>query len=1176
MSGFKSRLVTFFAVLLGLLAIGLLSTPAAHARDWLVPSQAPTIQAAVDSAISGDVVVLGPGTYTDCTNLNSNNVAHIAILRNGIDIRGETGNPDHVILDAGWQGRVLEMRGFADTTRVTGVTFRRGKASNPFGSGGGAFAYDAKPYFKDCVFDSCSAEFAGGGINVLAGELTVENCVFVDCSTDNIGAGIRTSTTPLTITSTTFFRSHGPSLQYANEAPVISQTIFTGGDAPPIARNNSGDPVPEITCTNIWDNEEDWTGFLTAMADVDGNLSIDPLFCNPFFGDLSLYSVSNCAPEFNPDCGLIGARPVVCGLGSATYVIEPDGTGDFPTIQAALNAVATADTIALADGTFTGVGNRDLDTLGKGVVVRGLNRDPDLAIIDCGGSALEPHRGFHIFRGENSFMVVRDLTITNADVADDGAAMLIENSSPRIINVTFVANHAAMGAAVYANGGDPEISACEIVANEGRNFAGGFAFDNSDATITDCLFRNNWGARASALFMPDSCRVTVTGTTFNANNSSGDRACIEVEGKTFLTLNNCLITNGNRSSVRCFGNASATASNTNIHNNAEGDWVDCLASQGFSAGNTSSDPLYCDLAGLDFTVRSDSECAPYNAANNERIGAFDVACYGDDSFTDMSSGLPQVALRSKGVSWVDFNGDGLLDIHVVNPEARNEALLGSGIGMFNDLGDSLANYSGPSVSAAWADFDNDGDTDVYYSNRDLASVLAGNQDGQFTDLENADVADSGAIRGSSWADYNRDGRLDLLVVHDDSTCVLYEQMSTGEFQDISEVLGLTFTGSWMGSSWVDYDGDGRRDLYLLNDDGANKLVRNTDTGFEATSSPLAENIGKASSAAWGDYNNDNKMDLLLTNTGTRSKLLRYAGAGAFTDVASGPIAEIGQSASGIWGDYDNDGDLDIFLTNTGTRDKLIRNEGANKFVDLGELVFSAPDSSTGAAWGDYDNDGDLDLVVADQGGATRVYRNDYAGTNHWLKVQTKGLNNAGAVAGTQVKVIVTDGTNQRRELGAGGGHYSADAMIAHFGLGDVALIDTLKVVWPWGGSKILTDVTADQLVVVEHAATAVSEDDIADGVPRLTTGLRSIAPNPFNPATQVRFDLAQRGEVRVRVYDVAGRLVAEPLHKVMPAGSHRVLWRGRDRADRTVAAGVYFVQLQAGGQVWTQGAVLVK
>ena len=70
------------------------------ARDWHVPAEAATIQAAVDSAVAGDVVVLAAGTYSDCTELNGNGVAHIAILRNGIHLRGATGDPADVVLDA--------------------------------------------------------------------------------------------------------------------------------------------------------------------------------------------------------------------------------------------------------------------------------------------------------------------------------------------------------------------------------------------------------------------------------------------------------------------------------------------------------------------------------------------------------------------------------------------------------------------------------------------------------------------------------------------------------------------------------------------------------------------------------------------------------------------------------------------------------------------------------------------------------------------------------------------------------------------------------------------------------------------------------------------------------------------------------------------------------------------
>jgi hypothetical protein len=65
---------------------------------------------------------------------------------------------------------------------------------------------------------------------------------------------------------------------------------------------------------------------------------------------------------------------------ATTYVIEPDGSGDFPTIQAAINASSDGDIIELADGTFTGAGNRDVDVAGRAVTVRSQSGDPETCV----------------------------------------------------------------------------------------------------------------------------------------------------------------------------------------------------------------------------------------------------------------------------------------------------------------------------------------------------------------------------------------------------------------------------------------------------------------------------------------------------------------------------------------------------------------------------------------------------------------------------------------------------------------------------------------------------------------------------------------------------------------------------------------------------------------------------
>ncbi len=90
------------------------------------------------------------------------------------------------------------------------------------------------------------------------------------------------------------------------------------------------------------------------------------------------------------------------------------------------------------------------------------------------------------------------------------------------------------------------------------------------------------------------------------------------------------------------------------------------------------------------------------------------------------------------------------------------------------------------------------------------------------------------------------------------------------------------------------------------------------------------------------------------------------------------------------------------------------------------------------------------------------------------------------------------------------------------------------------------------------------------------TGFVSIAPNPFNPATTIRFALAREGLAVVGVYDVAGRQVRLIAHAVLPAGEHQVRWDGRGDDGRTAASGTYFVALKTKSGVESKKVVLTK
>jgi hypothetical protein len=100
--------------------------------------------------------------------------------------------------------------------------------------------------------------------------------------------------------------------------------------------------------------------------------------------------------------------------GAATYVVRPDGSGDYPNIQAAINASASGDVIELTDGTFTGTGNRDVDFGGKAVTVRSQSGVPESCVIDCESTNENPYRGFLFVAGEGPGSVLRGLTITHA------------------------------------------------------------------------------------------------------------------------------------------------------------------------------------------------------------------------------------------------------------------------------------------------------------------------------------------------------------------------------------------------------------------------------------------------------------------------------------------------------------------------------------------------------------------------------------------------------------------------------------------------------------------------------------------------------------------------------------------------------------------------------------------
>jgi len=184
--------------------------------------------------------------------------------------------------------------------------------------------------------------------------------------------------------------------------------------------------------------------------------------------------------------------PVVADI----ILVKPDGSGDYPTIQAAIDAASDWDIIELTDGTFTGQGNCDIEYLGKSITVRSQSGNPEACVIDCKGSVEHPHRGFFFHSGEGSESRLEGITITNGYIVDlsagqlRGGAIRCDTSSPTLVRCKLIGNKAPAGGGISCHyGANPTMERCEISGNVEE----GIYCENSSPTLRDCLVAGNQG-----------------------------------------------------------------------------------------------------------------------------------------------------------------------------------------------------------------------------------------------------------------------------------------------------------------------------------------------------------------------------------------------------------------------------------------------------------------------------------------------------------------------------------------------------------------------------------------------------------------------------------------------------------------------------------------------------------
>ena len=337
-----------------------------------------------------------------------------------------------------------------------------------------------------------------------------------------------------------------------------------------------------------------------------------------------------------------------------------------------------------------------------------------------------------------------------------------------------------------------------------------------------------------------------------------------------------------------------------------------------------------------------------------------------------------------GVAFIDYDGDGWLDLFFVNgttlegfPSEKaptSHLYRNKGDGTFEDVtARAGVGASGWGQGACVGDYDSDGHDDLFVTYYGQNRLYRNRGDGTFEETSRAAGLRETPARtrwgtGCAFVDYDRDGRLDLLVANyidldlanaptpDSGLCrykgiavacgppglkggknVLYHNRGNGTFEDVSDRSGITrASGTYgLGVSTLDFDNDGWVDLYVANDSNPSALYRNnhdgTFTDIAIAAGCAYSQDGKAQAGmgvAIGDYDRNGTMDVFKTNfAGDTSTLYSNSGDGSCQDRTF--AAGIGVNTRWLgWGtgfvDLDNDGWLDLFLTNGHVYPEVVR------------------------------------------------------------------------------------------------------------------------------------------------------------------------------------------------------------------------------------------------------------
>jgi parallel beta-helix repeat protein len=219
--------------------------------------------------------------------------------------------------------------------------------------------------------------------------------------------------------------------------------------------------------------------------------------------------------------------------------------GEYITIQAAIDHSWDGGTVWVADGTYTGAGNRDIDFKGRTITVRSEN-GPENCIIDCQGTDTEHHRGFYFHSGEDANSILDGFTIINGYLSlDSGGGILCNRSNPTIDNCILSGNRAEWGGGIFNNASSPTVTNCTFSGNTAEYWGGGMEnWEASSPTLTNCTFSGNSADDGGGICNDDDSNPTLTDCTFSGNSTIGEGGSGMGNYVSSPTITNCTF-NGN-------------------------------------------------------------------------------------------------------------------------------------------------------------------------------------------------------------------------------------------------------------------------------------------------------------------------------------------------------------------------------------------------------------------------------------------------------------------------------------------------------------------------------------------------------------------------------------------------------------------------------------------------------